>query len=473
MLETIKNKFARNILLGDDSYYSVIMRIKTLCESVQPISIKGSERVDNIIKTLESETPILGLSNLLEDSGDFSVSDMNVKSTIDQINEMIVGNRDLNFRLNLGKEEHIARLSAENHPDPLFAVRQIQALFETPESQIKHNLVDGYFDNIQSSIIEKIKQEQGISSMQVSEDRELKPKYNDRFVRYNPVGVLARCNSTNYGLVEGKTFEIIKSLDGTISLKRTIDPVNIPDEFSKLAEVLNTLPYDPESETFTTSKQWMNDIICLKENGEITLTHQNGESQLMDIPEIKGYFMNTLQTLSQNIHEFPNFNRNEYLQDADNFLTLANNQNFLLKFDNIETLKDLNKFNESVMYNTCLLKGKGNPELLSWTGTSEPTFDSYRSLAASTKDLFQDNSNMFEQLFKTGIENEVMRLSEIQKHKTELHEQQELFNKELKNIRSLKILAEQDSPAYSKLCEQEEKFNNLINDNIEELKNLQ
>jgi hypothetical protein len=76
-------------------------------------------------------------------------------------------------------------------------------------------------------------------------------------------------------------------------------------------------------------------------------------------------------------------------------------------------------------------------------------------------------------LFSQNLNEEAKFFQQREKRLTSLNERQKEINKELEGISRMKSVAEPNSPAMVRLMEMEEKYNTLLDKNIQEIKEAQ
>ena len=481
----IQKNYVQNILLGEDSYFSVVGRIYELIKNAQAKTIQGTEFLSKMYDSLnESITPILTLKPFVTGGESLASDDITVKEVINFIKKSTKGNADLNFLINLCKEEHYSEMLRTGHPSPKSTVQEIEKEFRKTNNEIQDAIKNGIFDDLKSSLLGSIKKQLGYNENQkttsdeklevANDDKSLNENnaiYNGNFVRYNPVGFMFfdKTKGSNLNLVENEVI-LIDEDDLGVERVQVIqnNQVNVPEEHQKLIKAVQSCPYDPETNQFFCKEDW-DFTIALNPDGTIEVKNKNGDIIEVDPKDVKQIFIESISLYEKDPLIVPQFVKERYMVDADNFIALMNNANSLIRFNNLEVVRNINESISSRNYVMIHKSSFETPKIISNGHENNLLFEDYKSLCESCNRVFGDNTkNLFESIFKTKLdEEELFNHSKIQ-HLADLNEEQRQLNKKIDNVRNLKTAAEDNSPAMEQLNKQEFKLLEKLNESLEE-----
>ncbi len=475
MDKNIQSKYVKNILLGDNAYSSVVMRIASLLENARGETIVGNDFMKKMYVALnESKTPIITIREFLPDGSELSKNDAKLKDVIDFIKKNTEGNVDFNFLINLVKEEHFVNMMKNGHIAPEITVEKIKEEFDKSSGEIVKKINEGIFDDMSSTLLSNIKKVLKPEEPVVKEPQQNLNEsalFKDNFVKYNPIGFMVVGNKgDNMAIVEGKILQFTGDSLGNIVTK-VVDPkdgeVDIRMEHYKLMKAIDSCIYNPETNEFTPKEAW-DFLISLNPNGTVKITKEDGEEVDVKPDDVQKLFIESLNVYENDFSLVPNYNRAQYMEDADNFNTLVANAKDLIKFSNIEVVKNLYE-NNSIMYSDSL--HKNTPFILSNGTEDNKVYDSYAKLVEDCN-LKMNAKNLFESIVPEELSREAevfnSKINRIQK----LNENNNNISKEIENINNLKLAAEENSPYMVKLDSMLASLNAKMLKNIEELKQL-
>lgn len=480
MSNKIKQNYVDNILLGENSYSGVLYRINEVIKNAQAKTVEGSEFLSQMYKSLnESVTPLLSLKPFITKGEELAPDDMTVGEVMKQVKKHLGQNADLNFIINLCKEEHFAKMMRAGIPAEE-TVKTIKEFFNKKSSETEKLIKDGIFDCLQSDLLGDIKKQLGCNENEGTDESD--PEKQDKEVKtaklnenmfiagmngvsmYAPVGFIHQDSTgQNYGYTEG-TFV---RLNESGSDNEAVDVAVVRDleqKHFKLMRAVDEIVFNPETNEFTPKEKWdMN--IKVTADGDVIVTLPNGNTKKIKQGDLQKLFIETINEYERDPKIGPKFSepvKKRYMRDADNFCTIAMNIKNLVKFNTMTAVKSIN---ESALYEI----GTKAPKLLRLNGQLNVNYDSFKQLCesqTSMKDamfgLFDKNLNEEQKFFKQR-ETRLVNLNEKQKE----------INKELESIARMKSVAEPNSPAMVRLMEMEEKYNTLLDQNITDIKEAQ
>ena len=154
--------YKKQDLLGKSSYPGIVEAITEKIRNAQAETLSGSSLLTDMYAALnESQTPIMDLKPFITGGEKIASDDATIADVIDFCKKSITTG-DLNFVINLCKEEHFKNMSRMNHPSPKDTVKDIQDVFDEPVSFIEQGIKSGLFDGLQSKLLNSIKNDLGI-----------------------------------------------------------------------------------------------------------------------------------------------------------------------------------------------------------------------------------------------------------------------------------------------------------------------
>ena len=134
----------------------------------------------------------------------------------------------------------------------------------------------------------------------------------------------------------------------------------------------------------------------------------------------------------------------------------------MVKFNTMTAVKSIN---ESALYEIATKE----PKLLRLNENLNVGYESFKQLCESQTSMKEAMFGLFSQ----NLNEEAKFFQQREKRLTSLNERQKEINKELEGISRMKSVAEPNSPAMVRLMEMEEKYNTLLDKNIQEIKEAQ
>ena len=177
------------ILAGEKSYSAVVDEIFQKIQKAEASTLLGSELLKEVYANLnESITPLLTLKPFITGAEKIAGDDVKLSELIGFLKKSITGNADLNFLINLCKEEHYAELGRMSHPSPKSTIKDIEDHFNDPGTVIEEGIRAGVFDNLKSKLLNKIKSDLQVAKPQVKLN-ESEVLFSGNLVKYSPIGL--------------------------------------------------------------------------------------------------------------------------------------------------------------------------------------------------------------------------------------------------------------------------------------------
>ncbi len=443
------------IILGENSYPVIVKNIVEKLQNAKGSTLQGDEFLKQMYKSLnESKTPIMDIKPFITGAEKLERDDKTLKEVLDFCKKSITTG-DLNFLINLAKEEHFQKLIKSYHPAPETTIKDIKEKFNDPSSVIEQGIIAGIFDDLKSDLLNQIKVDLGVPQ-KLNENTDIRIK--NSLISYNPIGLKYDDKSNNriVLLLESDTLSYEKGTDKFSS----IENVEVDLEHKSLMEAINICPYNIETCEFSLNENW-DFQMRLNSEGKVVIGEKIVKKE--DVKAILFESINLYETYPTKVN---NFNKANYLKAADKFIMLVENADLLIKFDNLVTIKNLNE-NSYVLLNKDDVFNVSTPEILSSSASKNTKlFESYGLMLQETNKILKDEIS---DLFESQMKNEKVLFDKRNDNIVSLNESIGEINTQITHVQELKNMAEKNSPALENLNEQENKLNGLLN---QELNNL-
>ena len=444
-------------LLGENSYPAIVKEIYEKIQNTKCQTMTGDELCQEIYKRLnESITPMLELKDFTTKAEKIAGDDVTIKELIDFVRKRSVTG-DLNFIINLCKEEHFKEMGRLNHPSPAQTIKAIEEKFSEPGSVIEQGIKAGLFDGLKSKLLNKVKSDLG--SVEIKKLNESQTLFNGPLVQYSPVGIKyedLKNNQVVY-LLESEIIGLSRETGKLSALPK--NAIDIPEGYGLLINAVNSCAFNPEKDTFGLNENWDFEL-QLEKNSKVTV---NGKE--IQKNQVKNLLLESINLYEQFPEKVQNFNKSAYLKDADNFVMLIENANKLIKFSNLQTLKNLNEnsyliFDKEGVYTT------NEPKILASKDLKNKLFESYEEMIYTAETILH---SPIKSLFENHLKNEQLLINNRNKQIVDLSEKQKDIDNAILKVRNLKSFADSDSPAMEKLDEQERILSEELDNNLKDL----
>lgn len=450
-------------LLNENSYSPIVREIFEQFKNIECSTLVGNQLCsDTYNKLSESSTPIIELKQFTTDAEILAKDDIKLKELVDFCAKKVTGG-DLNFIINLCKEEHFKEMSRLNHPKPEATIKEIEHEFNQPASVIEEGIKAGLFDTLKSDLLGTIKKDLKIQSKQTKDLNESGVIIGTNIVKYSPVGVKLEDPENNRMLLltESTVLAFSRETDLLTPLTESeIKGLNIPAEHKRLLDALNSTPYSPEAEEFNLFEKWDFNL-TLKGDGELKI---NGKDLKKE--DLKSLLLESVQTYVAAPGQIENFNKMNFLRDADRFIMLTENTDNLVKLDTITVLKNLSE-NSFVMFDNKNTMLNSEPKIIASSNKEAvKLFESYGEFVGETnRTLGSDLTKLFE----AQLINEKGLIDHRNEQIVNLSESQREININIEKVDNLISLSESGSPAEKKLADQKNQLNVALDKNLESL----
>lgn len=485
-------------LLGKNSYPAIVEKIFEKIKEAETDTIAGNQLVKELYSKLnESATPMMEVRQFITNAEKVANDDASLKDVVDFCKKSATKG-DLNYIINICKEEHFLNMSRSGHPNPEETIKAIKEKFDEPGSIVEQGIRNGIFDCLNSNLLNNVKvslgiteknidktidaskDERGNSSENLNESDDNSDTYPSNkdnkqkldlqnldesyqylmngFCKYTPIGIITEDKQNNRMIIltESDTLTFDKS-------NQEFSKINdyTPDNVTKrLYEALNEVSYDPEKEYFTLNENWDFDLRLTNEGKCFVSPKDN-----LRLKEIDSNNLQKLLLESINSYNLTPENKKSFIRDADNIICLMENSNVIYKLDKLRVLCNLNE-NSYVMFDLHDIKSTNTPKILSINGLKSENYKSFSSLCESVNNVLKFDCK---KLFESELIAESHQLNERQSKITSLMEEQKDINEQIRKVTNLKKLAEENSPAMDKLNEQENLLRKKLDENISNL----
>jgi len=460
-MATQKN-YRKQDLLGPKSYPAIVEQIVEKIKNAQAQTLAGTTLLKEVYATLnESITPMMDIKPFVTKAEAIAGDDATLADVVAFCKKSVTTG-DLNFIINLCKEEHYTNMNRLNHPDPKSTVKEIEGAFDEPSSVIEKGIKAGLFDKLDSKLLNKIKVDLDVVKSNLNES--VKAKFNGSMIRYSPIGIRYEdvANNKTILLLEQNSLSYDRA---TREFSPLNESVEIAESHRKLMSSVVSCGYNPEDETFRLNEGWDFEMI-LDSDGQPMLKGLN-EGEFKEIPKekVKSFFIESIAAYKTDPTLVDGkLNENQLLNAADQFIMLMENYDKLIKFDNLETIRNLNEGSyilldkESVYDTSC-------PRILG-SSVGNKDFATYSEMMESCQQILKGNIS---DLFESQLINETTLINDRNNKIVSLNESQKELNSNITKLRELKTIAEENSPAMDKLLKQEVLLDTMLNENINDL----
>lgn len=447
--------------LGKNSYPAILSVISEKLMSAEADTIAGTEILKNaFVKLQESVTPVMDLKEFTTNAETLAPHDAKLGEIVDFVRKNVKSG-DLNFLINLCKEQHISNQTRAGFPAPQQTIKIIESEFNEPASIIEAGIKKGIFDALDSNLLMSLKTDLGASKNPIDKEAakgNVDLQLFENFAIYHPVGIRYEKDDSIVMLTENCVLEKIGDAFSQIAGDAVDAVQNISIPYRRLMQSISSLPYDPNNETFSLNNEWDFDL-TIQNDGKVVATvgDVNKPIDNADVPKL------LLESINKYAAFNSDFDRQSYVNDADNFIILMENHNKLIKMDTYKVIKNLDS-NDFVILNE---SAKNAVIVAASKSVNQPK--NHTELLESVSNIVNGKINDFKPLFESQIAIEQNQAFERQETLNNLFEQQKELNIGIKKTRQLKNIAEADSPAFEQLFETETKLEaklKLVNEQL-------
>lgn len=462
-----------NLILGENSYQGVIKAIQDKMASTRTCdTILGNDLLGKAYQKLnESTTPILDLKEFTTNAEQIAPDDTTLCEIVQFCREKVNTNNDMNFLVNICKEEHFRNLSRAYHPSPESTIEAFKNMFSADGSSLENAIKNGVFDSLKSDLIKILKneltnnqQEQGENPLNestvVNADMSL--------VKYAPIGIRYEDLKNNkvVHLMEHDVLSFDTNTGECIRLNNDdLAKLDIAPSYRRMMTALTGLNYNPLNESFSLNENW--DFQCVLQDGECRVNNAP-----INKNELRQLLLESINTYEAFPDKVKNFDKTKYMMDADNIIILFENYDKIVKYDNLEVIKSLNENDRSyVILDKAMTVNGSIPKVIASSDRSmiNKLFESFEHMTSTCNEVLKSNiTPMFESQINT--EREVYR----QKNERKIALRQEIkeLNENISRLENMRGIADKDSPAGLEVGRRLVKLNECLNDRITQLEHI-
>ena len=466
-LQNIKNQM--NIFTINDEnnlngYDAIVMRITDGLRTAQASTDKGQKLLDSSYKELlESATPMLVVKQFVTNAQQVAADDVKLKEVINFAKKNSVGT-NLNYLVNLCKEEHFENLYRSGIQNPQETIKDIEGLLKLPSADIADYIKRGAFDNLKSNLLHEIKA--SLNSDSSAKQPQKKPNLNESnysvsyngLVQYSPIGFVA--DDDKHGRVMLVECDVL-SFNPQQNEFSQIEDFQPNETQQRLSDAIQNLDYNPETEEFSLNESWndFNMKFSTKDNKIFVKKLNEDDSSFQELSKehLKNFLTESIVHYKQTVPGFNN--ESNLIKDADRFVMLVENANSLVKFTNIKTIRNLN---ESTNKYAMVHLDDMRPNLLSMGHGKSQLFESFNQLVTG---LNQHINLDCTKLFEDSLVGEMQLNQNKDIEKNKLIEEQKNLNAEIVRVDNLLKIVEEGSPAYAKLVDERK----MYSDNLDKI----
>lgn len=454
----------------ETKYASIVAEITEKIKTAQAQTLTGAEFLKNMYATLNEATnitPMLSLKPFITGAEKISGDDATLKEIMDFIKKKSTGG-DLNFIINLIKEEHLDEMKRAGHPDPKATIAAIKEEFEQSPSVIEEGIRNGIFDGLSSKLLNQVKVDLNIKPANTKQDIQLNEGettfLNLHTVRYSPIGIKLE-DAQNNKIIMLTESEVLE-YDRVNESFKNLNPINldITAAHKFLMTAITSCPYNPETGNFSLNENW-DFSLELTSEGKVLL---NGAKEVAK-EDVKKLLFESVQSYIVNpgLVNQMQIDKTAYNLAADKFIALMENESKLIMLDKLTVIKNLSE-NSYVMFDKEGVNNMSTPAIISSSaGIQNKLFESYAEMIQECDSILKEKISP---LFESQLKNENNLILDRNQKLINLNEEQKMLNQQILNLKNLQSRAEENSPALDKLNEQQILLDSKLNENI---KNLQ
>lgn len=459
----------------ETSYAGVISAIRQKFESVKQCdTLTGNELMGKAYKQLcESTTPILDLKEFTTNAEKVASDDATLGEVISFCRSK-VKTGDLNFLINLCKEEHFKEMNRMYHPAPQETVKAFEEMFIETPTVIEQGIRNGVFDSMKSNLLgvlkneyvepKKVRENKIPSNDQTLTDELYESAKRGDLCRYAPIGIRLEDTKKNQ-IVHLMENTVIRIVDGAaVRLDESeMKELDIPVAHRRLMSAITELRYNPMNESFTPRFGWDFQLeVC---DGKATVN-----SKEISAGDMKQLLLESVQCYEQFPGKVENFDKLSFMRDADNMVILMENFGQLLKYDNIEVIKNLNESSFVMFDKRTTVDGKVPQIIASSNHNGTKLFENFGEMVNECNSILNES---IADVFQTQLNEEHTKAVERREKMAKLNEEVAEINGMISKAEQVAKMAEDGSAAKKEMNFRIAQLNESLNQKLDELQKLQ
>lgn len=346
-----------HVYAGEKSYPVILENIKNFVLFQESNTIEGKKILETSHKILnESHSPLLDLHEFFKNDLEVVGNNTTLGEIVDFMKKETTGG-DLNFLINLAKEEHYKNLNrlGVNYDGTTGddTLKSLESYWGEPESVLEKLVKEGTFNGLKSEIAKdayRSLNDEGKADNKINKDfgteQDDLTKLNESFetildldskndlVAYSPIGVgVEDLESNNVCILSKFGLYRLNNTNGLYREDESLTDKILTAENRKVLDAINHIEFDPSTDEFSLSDKWDFDMILNKDivtNETIIKLYAKGNAEdYVEIPrdELKDFLFESLNQINPNDLGM--------IREADRFMLLADNLGTLIKLNDV------------------------------------------------------------------------------------------------------------------------------------------
>lgn len=452
--------------LGENSYPAIKQKLFESINSCKPSTLKGEKMLHELKVNLnESSTPMMQIKAFETNAESVSKEDVNLSEILKFISKT-KEQGDFNFLINLCKEEHFANMRRMNVPTPEETLSEIEHLFDEPNNAVIEAINKNLFNGIESQLYNDIKTDltnsdsispetgfpKSKNKIQPMKGKGVVLNENTGLVKFNPVAVKYVQPDGNIYLTPFSALQSVKNNEN----KWQVVDVNLPPSYQKLSNALANLNYDYENDEFKTTEGLWDFDMCINSAGECEVSSEENGRKTIESNDLKEFFVE-----SMNWAPDPTL-KDQMIEEADNFIALANNYNKLIKLDEISVIKNDNNY-------IVIDDNEKLPKLLVNSKTNEVSFDLFSKMIENLNESFGEN---VAPTFDSKLSTEADIITGRYAKREQLTKDKANLDMLIESTQKILSISDKDSPSFQKATKELKQLNEAMSLNFQEFDKL-
>jgi hypothetical protein len=456
-------------LVGNNSYPVVVSTIIEKLSQTEASTLSGSEYLrENLKKLNESETPMTELRAFITGAEKVAGDDVSLKELVNFCKKSVDdAGGDLNFLINMCKEEHFSTLTRLNHPSPSSTIKDFKDSFNKPGSEIEEMIKAGVFDSLKSNLLVSVKK-----ALELKEPSKNIKTLNEsaNIINYSPVALRKEdiMNNKYVLFFESCAVEYDRTSKKYTALKET----EVPEQIKNNLKSLNQTAFDVTSNTFSPAGSWDFNITLDAVSGDICI---NNEQITLD--DARQLLLESVQAYESNPTMVDGFDKYQYLQAADNFINVCKNSDDLVTCDELNVLKNMNESSYVILDNRDS-KPDMRPTIIGSSDVSayNQVFDTYSNMSDTIESILKNGKSNYScgvsKFFDSQIEKEIVMVGERDRKLVSLVESEKELSNAISDLKNLQQISETGSEAKEKIDSRLKRLDETLDETLKERNEL-
>lgn len=457
---------------GNDGYHAIMQSIQDKVEAINPDTGAAQLFKEQALNILGSNSPLLELTAFCTNDELVNRNDSTVNDVIDFMKKE-TARGDLNFLVNLAKEEYFANKSKQGVDYDIKGdevINNLKLLFNEPHSVIEEALKKGMFDAMESDIIKDIKLNEFKTERESKRRNSINKDFgnqswtelnesvsfdvnNQNLLAYNPIGLGVETEDNEIALLIKDNLLRLHQ-DGIIPATYEDYLNKLTPENKNLLNAINSVPYDIESETYSLGGDvWDFDLtLSSTENGNklLQLRDNFNKDNVTVIAEedLQEFLFESVEfVVSQNPNN-PTLKQQLY-SEVDNFMMLSANFGRLIKLEDYIEIVNPETGHKVLIHK---IEGANSvPTIINSNIGSMMEYPTYSKMLTSIMEILKPNdfqATTLMQYFQDRLNEDVIKATEIQKERDAVQTRVNELATMITEAENIKNVAHSDSEIY-------------------------